>query len=60
MIIRIEYLDGTVIELKHVQTITLTSTGRYLLDGSTFDIKCFGNGPVTHKWVANLDIVTWT
>jgi hypothetical protein len=59
MTIKIQYMDGTYIELQHVKTITLIGIGPIMIAGSIFEITCFGNEPVLHKSVANLDIIGW-
>jgi hypothetical protein len=59
MEIKIEYCDGTIIELVSVESIKLISSGPVLLIGSIFEIQTFGNGPITHRKVINLDIIGW-
>ncbi len=59
MHIRIQYTDGTTVELQHVQTIQLVAVGSIMLNGSEFMIQTFGNDAVRHVRVLNLDILGW-
>lgn len=56
MRLRIEYQDGTAITLEHVESIRIISASGL---GSSFAIQCFGNAPVTYRYVQNIDILSW-
>lgn len=58
MHVKIEYSSGHTIELHSVQTIRLAAITD-ILSESTFEITCFGNSPVYHYRVNNLDILGW-